>query len=293
MSHFLAVAEQGGVSKAARVLNITQPALTRNIRVLEQHLEASLFERHAGGVELTVYGQMLARRARLMMLEFEHARSEIENFKGGRQGHIKIGAIPAWQTIYIPEAISAARKELAGVNFSVVGDASRPLLAMLREGKLDIACLALEVQVYPDVVMEPLLDMERVVMCSARHPLAKRKSVSASDLLEFSWTQMKNDELTVSRLGGYFSAFDLAPPRIDVECDSNMSMLSILRSTELLGTAPKVIADHPICDGLVVLPIQGSLWRYKTGIAYRRESSPPKFLQSFISYIRAYVLNEA
>ena len=292
LSHFVAVAKEGGVTKAAKTLNISQPALSRNIRLLEQHLNVSLFDRHSVGVKLTACGQMLARRARLMQLEFEHALSEIENFKGGRIGQINIGAIPVWETIFIPEAISAAKKDLEGINFAIVGGANASLIPMLREGKVDLACLVLETQTYPDIVVEPLLDMERVVICSVDHPLAQQKTAQAKDLLEYPWTQIKDDEITFSRLGGYFSAYNLAPPNIDVECESNMSLLTILRSTNFLSTAPKPIVEHPMCEGLVVLPIQGSLWRYKTGIAYRKESTPPAHLNSFISYIRSYFLNE-
>lgn len=291
LSHFLVVAEQGGITKAANVLNITQPALSRNVRLLESHLNVSLFERRSSGVKLTVPGQMLARRVRLMQLEFDHAQSEIESFQGGRTGQLRIGAIPAWETIYIPEAISAGREDLAGVNFTIVGGLVDELLTMLREGKLDLVCTILEAETYPDLVTEPLLNMERVVVCSANHPLAGRVKVSAQDLLDYSWSQMKGDSITFSRLGGYFSAYDLAPPKVDVECDSNSALLSILRSTDLLGTVPKPIAGHPIFDGLVILPIQGSLWHYKTGVAYRRETTPPAFLLSFISYIRSFIAN--
>ena len=290
LSHFIMVAEKGGITKAAEFLPITQPALTRNIKLLESHLDVALFDRNSNGVKMTPYGQILARRTKLMQREFEQVISEMEILKAGRVGTIRIGAIPAWESIYIPEVISTARKELPGINFTVIGGGSSALMSMLRDGKLDLICTTLEFDNYPDILSETLLDMERVVVCRKNHPLTKQVVVAAGDLLKFPWGHIKGDLITFSRLGGYFSAYGLVPPKIDVECGSNMSLLSILRSTDLLSTAPKPFTEHTIFNDLISLPIHGSLWHYKTGIAYGREKNPPQFLTTFISYLREFIL---
>ena len=293
VAHFLAVADEGGVTKAAVELNISQPALSRSIRMLEDRIGVPLFHRRSSGVELTAYGRLLARRARAMQLEYEHALTEIDALLHGREGIIRIGAIPAWETIYIPQALTAARDKLEGINFTVVGGATRPLLAQLREGAIDLACIALEELPPPDIATEVLMDMERVVVSSAAHPLAQRKTVTAEDLLKYPWSQLKGDEITPSRLGGYFSAYGLEPPNIELECESNSSLISIMRTSEIISTAPKPFAEHRRSEGLTILPIQGSLWHYKTGIAYRRETSPPAFLMSFISHLRSSLSDDA
>ena len=196
VAHFLAVADEGGVTRAAAELNISQPALSRSIRMLEDRIGVPLFHRRSSGVELTAYGRLLARRARAMQLEYEHALTEIDALLHGREGIIRIGAIPAWETIYIPRALTAARDKLEGINFTVVGGATRPLLAQLREGAIDLACIALEELTPPDIATEVLMDMERVVVSSAAHPLARKKTVTAEDLLKYPWSQLKGDEIT-------------------------------------------------------------------------------------------------
>lgn len=96
LRHFLAVVEHKGITSAAEELHISQPALTKSIRQLEDNLGVTLFERMPTGVVPTPFGEILARRARLMDLEYRHALAEIHAIKGGAGGTINIGAAPVW-----------------------------------------------------------------------------------------------------------------------------------------------------------------------------------------------------
>ena len=140
LNHFLAVAEKGSITAAARSLNISQPALTRNIRLLEQSLEVRLLDRLPNGVSLTNFGDFLARRARFMQLEFDHALTEIEALKGGHRGELNIGVISAWGLIYIPEIIARFREEVRGVKINIFSDLSGNLISRLLNGELDLVC---------------------------------------------------------------------------------------------------------------------------------------------------------
>ena len=292
LNHFLAVAEKGSITAAARSLNISQPALTRNIRLLEQSLEVRLLDRLPNGVSLTNFGDFLARRARFMQLEFDHALTEIEALKGGHRGELNIGVISAWGLIYIPEIIALFREEVRGVKINIFSDLSGNLISRLLNGELDLVCSGLSFPNHPQLVKEPLIQMERVVVANAGHPLTNRDTLTAADLLQYGWGFLRGDEIATSRLGAYFLSFGLAPPKVELECDSINELLSILRSTELLGTAPKPVAEDTAAHGLSALPIEGSLWHYESGMAYRREPNPPRALVSFLAYARSYFANK-
>ena len=109
--HFLAVAEHLNFTAAATQLNISQPALSRSIKQLEERLGVPLLDRLPSGVVLTRYGEILARRARLMQLDAEHTLSEIDALKTGSGGKLRVGAGPLWATVYLPAAVAALQRQ--------------------------------------------------------------------------------------------------------------------------------------------------------------------------------------
>ena len=85
LKHFVVVAEERGISKAAKPLRISQPALSKNIRRLETLLGTQLFERHSGGSDLTQTGLAFFGRAQAIALEYEHAVQDIRNLLSEQQ----------------------------------------------------------------------------------------------------------------------------------------------------------------------------------------------------------------
>src|SRR5260221_14018892 len=92
LRHFLAVVERKNITAGFDDLHISQPALTRSIRQLEKTIGVTLFERLPTGVALTRNGEVLARRARLMDLEYQHALAEISAMQQGLAGVLRVGA---------------------------------------------------------------------------------------------------------------------------------------------------------------------------------------------------------
>src|SRR5256885_2484378 len=85
----------GTFSDAARAVHLTQPALSRSIRALEDELRAQLFDRGARRARLTVFGELVAERARRMRLEETQLRRDLELLRGGQEGALAIGVAPA------------------------------------------------------------------------------------------------------------------------------------------------------------------------------------------------------
>ena len=93
--HLLAIVEHGTFSEAARAVHLTQPALSRSIRALEHELKAPLFDRGARRARLTVFGELVADRARRMRLEERQLRRDLELLRGGEEGSLTVGVAPA------------------------------------------------------------------------------------------------------------------------------------------------------------------------------------------------------
>jgi len=112
---FVVAVEHGNITAASVALHISQPALTKSIRKLEDFLGVKLLERHSRGVVPTVFGEVLLRRGKLVELEFEYAATEIEALKGGKKGTIRIGSSPVFSTLYMPKVSAEIIQTKPGV----------------------------------------------------------------------------------------------------------------------------------------------------------------------------------
>ena len=161
---FLAAVEHGNITAASNALHISQPALTKNIRKLEEFLGVRLLERHSRGVVPTSYGQVLARRGKLVELEFEYAMAEIEAMKGGNKGTIRIGTSPVFATLYMPKVAISLVEQSPGLKIDLENGVLDTLVPGLLQGDLDIVCSALDFPDHPELVKEHLIDFEHAVL---------------------------------------------------------------------------------------------------------------------------------
>ena len=104
LQHFTAAVEAGSIVKAARRLNISQPGLSRSIRLLEEELEVTLLERSVKGVTPTDYGANFYTRAKSILFEADRAKVEIREMRGEIGRIITIGALPSQANFILPQA---------------------------------------------------------------------------------------------------------------------------------------------------------------------------------------------
>ena len=136
---FLAVADHGGVGRAAIALGLTQPAVSRALRRLEVELGAALFERHSTGVRLTEYGRVLEPRARTIEAETQRAAEEIRTMQGLSSGTLKVGAVASVMTHLLPRALSGLLDRHPGLEVRIVEGVDDRLAEALRASEIDVA----------------------------------------------------------------------------------------------------------------------------------------------------------
>lgn len=137
LEYFLKVAQRRSITAAAADLGIAQPTLTKSIKLLEQELGVSLFERLPRGVEPTAFGHSLLRHAQAVQVQVEDALKEIGGLRGGATGDVSIGAGPAWLRRHLPLAVSRALSANPGIRVRIEGGIDEALLRALRQGELD------------------------------------------------------------------------------------------------------------------------------------------------------------
>jgi DNA-binding transcriptional LysR family regulator len=288
LRHFLAVVEHKGITSAADELHISQPALTKSIRQLEDNLGVTLFERMPTGVVPTPFGEILARRVRLMDLEYRHALAEIHSIKGGAGGSISIGAAPVWMVQILPPIVVEFCRNQPKVKVKLKSGVIDTMVPALLGGELDVVCASLDFPSHPEIVKERLTDIRHVLVARAGHPLVHRNEVSPADLLAYPWLALANDYIGAARVNSFFAANELDPPLTAVETTSTSSMFSLLQCGDFIVNLPTLLLPYAEAVGLARLPIRGTLWDSPAGIAYRMTKSPVPAINSFCALVRSH-----
>lgn len=287
LSHFLAVAETGSISAAAERLNLSQPALSKSIKQLEERLEVQLLKRLPTGTVLTHYGEALSRRGRSIQREVDHAVTELHSMKGGTKGVLRIGAGPAWSAIYLPPILAKFLEARPGISIEMQNGVIDTLLPKLNDGSLDIICTTLDFPNSSEIVKEPLLRVEHGLFARAGHSLLEIENLTPKSLEDWSWATLKGDYVGHNRLGAYFAANRMAPPTVRIEMVPDLSIVSMVAQSNLLCSLPLEMEKFAKARGVELLPLDAAeLWSSKAGVAYRKTDYPPPASEALLGMIR-------
>ena len=173
---FVTVAAHGSFRRAAAVLGLAQPVVSRLIGQAEQTLGTRLFDRDTRRVEITAAGRELLPVAQRILRDFDASLSELGEFMAGRSGRVTVAALPSAGAALVPAAMVALRRTHPAVEFTLIEAPAEALLSMVEEGRAD---LGLSVRPTPQQHLryQPLLDDPMVLLCRADDPLASRGSV--------------------------------------------------------------------------------------------------------------------
>jgi DNA-binding transcriptional LysR family regulator len=153
LRYFLAVAETRHFTRAAEMLGVSQPTLSKQIHTLEATLGAPLFERIRGDVTLTVAGETLLPLAGRMIADADAARDAVQDIVGLRRGEVRLGATPSLCSSLVPAVLRGFRAAHPDIRLYVNEGSSQDLIADLLTHSLDLALI-----VQPEQGVDPALE---------------------------------------------------------------------------------------------------------------------------------------
>ena len=246
----VAIVEHGSLRAAAQRLGLAQPALTRSIRELERELGASLFERHAHGMKLTVMGEAFIRRARAVQAEIRHSHEEIDQLKGIMTGQVSIGLSMASSIVFLPSVMAPFLKRFPGVRLKITEGLFPELRHKIVEGDVDFYVGPIVEQPQPrELVVEELIESERIVLGRIGHPLQGVRSLA--ELVSARWVGISIAATGVVEPRGIFKLHGLPPPVIEIETQSALSTIIIAAKSDLLTMLPRMCLRYPGVDKLL------------------------------------------
>lgn len=187
-----ALAEHGSFSRAAESLNVSQPALSRGIKELEDQVGIALFNRNRSGNELTDFGRVFIQHATELVSGAADLEREVALAKDLATGDLSIGMGPYVSETLGPQCTAEFVAAHPGVRTKIVVDSPAAMARMLRNRNIDLM-VGESSLVGRDEDLEPLDQLPPVpgcVLVRAQHPLTQRGKVSMSDLLEFPFAQV-------------------------------------------------------------------------------------------------------
>ena len=218
----IAVESTSSYALAARQMELSQPAVHRAVRDLEQFLGTPLLVRAGRAVRPTDTAGRFVRFVRLMLAELRTGLDEVGALETGDGGHIELGTLPMARAVFLPELLAQFIAVHPTASVRVVEAPYGELLNLLRQGDIDLLIGGALRDPAPthDIVQEGLFDDEPVIVGNAAHPLRHKKQLSPADLLRYPWIVPAADVPMRTNWERMFRSHGVEPPEVRMECGS-------------------------------------------------------------------------
>ena len=245
--------EHGSIRAAARAMHLTQAALTKSLRQIEDDAGVPLLVRGSRGVLLTEAGQRLHARAQLVTRQIALARDDLRQTLGQEDGEVRAALTPYLMLTVLGETFHWFRKRYPRVELRLMEGLLTRVLPALRDGSLDFAILATSGEVSTqEFAVTQLQVTPQVLAVREGHPLLKR--CNAAQLAALEWVlpgpmAVGMDPATANM----FAQAGMAAPAQITRCDA-LAAMALVRQSDAVTIMPTPLLGRPESHGLVTLP---------------------------------------
>jgi LysR family nitrogen assimilation transcriptional regulator len=271
----LQVAELGSLSKAADRLRIAQPALSRQVRLLEEELGIRLFDRHGRGMVVTEAGKEVLRHAQRIMQELDEIRATVADEDAPLRGHVSIGMPPTVSDILSVPLVSAFQVRHPAAKLRIVSAYTGYLLDWLHRGELDVAIMY-ETRPVRSLRMEPLLEEVLFLIGPPDSGLRPDLPVSFAQVaaLKLFLPSLGHGLRTILEQSAQIAGCRLEVP---VEADSYSTLKNLVESGHGYTILPLAPIHRDVLVGrLVYAPIEGPTPSRRLMLTYPTDRATPR-----------------
>jgi LysR family transcriptional regulator, regulator of abg operon len=276
IEQFIAVVDAGSIRGAARLIGMSQPALTRALQQLEEELGVQLIVRSGRGVVVTPAGSAFLARARVAEAELRKAADEAKRAVDGGGAFLSIGVSPVGASLLLPELAITLRHQRPNPRLRLLEMSPSTLLPLVRDEVVDMA-VTQRTRIHLDGGLDyrPLAEINMRIAVRPGHPLLDQASCGLADLVGSSWLYMTAHDSTDDIVSRSFAAENLPIPMPAVHCGSYFVALDLIAATDMLGVLPPALLRSYMQAGkLVELVLAKPLLPIHLGL-YTRADSPP------------------
>jgi LysR family transcriptional regulator, low CO2-responsive transcriptional regulator len=285
---FQAVANGGSITKAAQLLHVSQPSISKHVKNLEQDCGVKLFERNAGAAELTDAGSSLLRHVDAILVHLDEATKELKSPKNWTKSDpLKVAGSYAASALLLPSLLVNFKSKHRDTAIILRSGTTRELKTMLLNSTVELALLN-ELPANPNFASEPFRKEKLVVFAAPSHPLARKKRLTLSDLRQAALvtTGMAS---AVDKMVNHLVHEGLGA-KIAIQCGSPASVKILVKNKIGLGILFEDMLIQEIRNKLFkVLEIPGLALTVQSYIVYYKDRplSPPA--KDFLALLRKRV----
>lgn len=284
LKHFLAVAEHGNITHAAKALHIAQPALSISIKKFEQSLGVTLFRRDDKKISLTKEGETLLIHAKRVIQQLHDAQLAIDELKGLAKGEVRLGTPSMMGSYFFPRIVMAFKSQFPELKLTLVEAGTQSIRRMLLNGQLDIGVISCD-NVPDDLETDHLFTSQMVAVVSPEHELAQRDSLTFDEFFEHDLVMFQH---------GYFHRefLDQVSEEHGFTMKSSFEtnllplILSIVKQEFAITALLELVTQHE--SGVVGIPFEPPV-TLDLALAWRKQGYLSIADRTFIDFIKRYV----
>jgi DNA-binding transcriptional LysR family regulator len=255
LKHLIELARQGSFSKTADKLHLTQPALSRSIKSLEDELGQPLFDRVGRKNELTAFGQHIVAHAQHLVDGAHELRQTGQRLRNGEIGQVRIGLGSGPGALLMTPLLMHMARMHPKAHIDISRGSTELLVQSLRERRLD--ALAIDIRSLKpttDLHVEWVQEMEGAFMCRKGHPLAKRRKISLEMVRVYPVASTPLSDEVARILMERYGPQAHPDALVNLRCEEISSLLEVARHSDAV-----VLAIRAAAPDLVPLPMTPAL----------------------------------
>jgi len=282
---FHAVAKQMSFTKAAETLFMTQPAVTFQIKQLEEHFNTRLFERGHGRIALTPAGEIVLEYAERILALSAELETRLREMTGRLSGPLLIGASTTIAEFLLPRVLGEFKSQHPEVQPKLVVANSEAIENRVAEHTLDIGLIEAPSHL-PSLLTQMCCEDELQVIVSPAHPLAKAKSVTPKQLIAYPYVSRESGSGTREFTDLYFRKAGVNPTDLSVvmELGSPEALKGVVGTGLGFAILSKAtVAKEQKLNELVAVPLNPKLLR-SLSLVYPKEKFRSRLVTAFVDY---------
>lgn len=250
------IVASGSLVKAAGVLNITQPSLTKIVQELEYFFQAPLLVRGNRGVTATELGELISRRARSMLADLRALNDDVEAYRRGTSGYLLVGSLTSASMSAIPQALHLVKQRAPSLLISLRVGQMNQLLSALQVGELDMVVGRIPDDWgwranVGDLAVVPLYHEKLRVVAGTQHPLHLMPTRPWDLMHAYPWILPPRESVLRNAAENVFAKVGMTPPTDIIESASILTNIALMQDSLTLSMLPSAVAGHFVRSGMI------------------------------------------
>lgn len=283
---FHAVAKHLSFTRAAEELYLTQPAITFQIRQLEEHFNTRLFDRHHNRISLTEAGSTVFNYAERILELYRETEKAINELTGVTRGIIKVGASTTIGEYLLPAILSGYHERFPKVQVRLSVDNTRLVVRKLEDATIDLGMVEGPVS-NKNITVAPCFEDELVVILHPNHPLAKLEEIPLAKLKEYPFVSREEGSGTRMVITEHLNKAGVSYDHLDMilELGTTESVKAAVEGGVGFSIVSSVsLRKELIMKSLIVRRIKGMILKRTLNFVYQKQKFRSKAVEEFLNY---------